>query len=92
MPIQRIREDIVLKIWEQEKKIYFEIRDWGIPFDPRDAKEPDIQEMINQGQTGGLGIFLSRQLMNGFEYRREDEQNVLVMHKTIQEIKALESV
>jgi anti-sigma regulatory factor (Ser/Thr protein kinase) len=84
--------DISVKIWNREQKIFFEIRDWGIPFDPRDVPEPDILEMVNQGQTGGLGIFLSRQLMNGFEYRREDNQNILIMHKTIEELKASGSV
>jgi len=84
--------DIVLKIWEQDEKIFFEIRDWGIPFDPRKTPEPDIEEMVNQGQTGGLGIFLSRQLMNGFEYRRENNQNILIMHKRIEEIKASDSI
>jgi anti-sigma regulatory factor (Ser/Thr protein kinase) len=84
--------DIFLKIWKQDKKIFFEIRDWGIPFDPRESPDPDIQEMVNQGQTGGLGIFLSRQLMNGFEYRREDDQNILIMHKSIEEIKASDSI
>ena len=79
--------DIFLKIWNKDDKIFFEIRDWGIPFDPRDAPDPDIQEMVNQGRTGGLGIFLSRQLMNGFEYSREDNQNVLIMNKWIEDIK-----
>jgi anti-sigma regulatory factor (Ser/Thr protein kinase) len=84
--------DIFVKIWNQEQKIFFEIRDWGIPFDPREVSEPDVQEMVNQGQTGGLGIFLSRQLMNGFEYRRENNQNILIMHKTIEEAKASGSI
>jgi len=84
--------DIFLKIWNQDERIFFEIRDWGIPFDPREAPEPDIQDMVNQGQTGGLGIFLSRQLMNGFEYRREDNQNILIMNKRIEEIKASGSI
>ena len=84
--------DIFLKIWNQEEKIFFEIRDWGIPFDPREAREPDVQEMVNQGQTGGLGIFLSRQIMNGFEYRREDNQNILIIYKRIEEIKTQGSV
>ncbi|UCE41695.1 MAG: ATP-binding protein [Candidatus Aminicenantes bacterium] len=78
--------EISLKVWNQDKKIFFEIRDWGIPFDPRESPEPDIQEMVNQGQTGGLGIFLSRQLMNGFEYRREDDQNILLLYKSIEEM------
>jgi anti-sigma regulatory factor (Ser/Thr protein kinase) len=79
--------EIFLKIWNKDDKIFFEIRDWGIPFDPRDAPDPDIQEMVNQGRTGGLGIFLSRQLMNGFEYSREKDQNVLIMNKRIEDIK-----
>jgi anti-sigma regulatory factor (Ser/Thr protein kinase) len=84
--------EIFLKIWNQDETIFFEIRDWGVPFDPREAPEPDIQEMVDQGQTGGLGIFLSRQLMNGFEYRREDNQNILIMHKRIEELKDSESI
>jgi serine/threonine-protein kinase RsbW len=83
----REKGEIFLKIWNKDEKLFFEIRDWGIPFDPREAPEPDIQEMVNQGRTGGLGIFLSRQLMNGFEYSREDNQNVLIMHKRIEDIK-----
>lgn len=84
--------DIFLRIWNQDEKIFFEIRDWGIPFDPRETKEPDIQKMVSQGQIGGLGIFLSRQLMNGFEYKREDNQNVLIMYKKIEELKVLDSI
>jgi len=78
--------DIFLKVWNHDEILFFEIRDWGIPFDPRDAPEPDVQGMVNRGQTGGLGIFLSRQLMNGFEYQRENDQNVLTMHKRIRDI------
>ena len=75
--------EISIKIWYQAGELYFEIRDWGIPFNPEKIKEPDIQEMVDQNQTGGLGIFLSRKLMNGFEYRRENGQNILTMHKRI---------
>ncbi len=77
--------EISLKIWSQEEKVFFEIRDWGVPFNPRDAQEPDIHEMISKGKTGGLGILLARKLMDGFQYKREDNQNVLVMHKKIEE-------
>ena len=78
--------NILLKIWNREGKIYFEIRDWGVPFDPREIPDPDVQEMVRHGQTGGLGIFLSRQLMNGVEYNREGDQNVLLMYKSIEKI------
>jgi anti-sigma regulatory factor (Ser/Thr protein kinase) len=76
---------ISLKIWNHGNVIFFEIKDRGIPFDPRSARAPDIQEIIKEGRKGGLGIFLSRQLMNGFEYRREDNQNILTMNKRIED-------
>lgn len=77
--------EIFLKIWPEEGKIFFEIRDWGVPFDPRDIQEPDVHKMISKGKTGGLGIMLARRLMDDFKYTREDNQNVLVMHKKIEE-------
>lgn len=73
--------EIFLKTWLREGKIYLEIRDNGIPFDPSKAEKPDIGRIITSEKKGGLGIFLSRRLMDGFSYRREDTQNVLLMFK-----------
>jgi serine/threonine-protein kinase RsbW len=80
--------EISLKIWQQQEKLFFEIRDWGIPFNPRKSKKPDIEEIIRKGKKGGLGIFISRKLMDGFDYKRENEQNVLTMYKRIKEAEA----
>ncbi len=77
--------EIFLKIWQSEEKMFLEIRDWGVPFDPRRLKEPDIQESIRSEKKGGLGVFLSRKLMDGFDYKREKDQNVLTIYKTIKE-------
>ncbi len=80
--------DIFLKTWHQDAMIYLEIRDNGIPFDPTQIKEWDIEEMISKEQKGGLGIFLARKLMDGFSYRRENDQNVLTMYKRAKTKKA----
>ncbi|OGD21458.1 MAG: hypothetical protein A2Y69_00910 [Candidatus Aminicenantes bacterium RBG_13_59_9] len=73
--------DIVISAWHKAGKFYLEVRDSGVPFDPRQVKKPTLEEMISREQMGGLGIFLARKLMDGFLYRREDDQNVLVMYK-----------
>ena len=75
--------DVFLRSWQEEGTIYFEIKDKGIPFDPRKTKTPDVQEIIEKEKIGGYGIFLSRKLMDGFDYKREKNQNILTMHKKI---------
>lgn len=80
--------EIFLKIWLDEGKMFLEIRDWGVPFDPRGLEEPDIQDIIRSEKKGGLGVFLFRKLMDGFEYKREKDQNVLTIYKTIKEAQA----
>ena len=80
--------EIFLKIWQSKGKMFMEIRDWGVPFDPRGLKEPDIQEIIKSEKKGGLGVFLSRKLMDGFDYKREKNQNVLTIYKIIKEAQA----
>lgn len=75
--------DIFLKSWLEEDKVFFEIKDDGIPFDPRTAEKPDIQKMIKDKKTGGLGIHIWRELMDGFDYRRENNQNIVTIFKSI---------
>jgi len=77
------RGEIHLKVWEDKNKFYIEISDEGIPFDPREVEEPDLEKMIVDGQKGGFGIFLARKLMNGFDYRRKNDQNILTIYKTL---------
>jgi len=75
--------EILLKSWLNDEKIFFEIRDNGIPFDPRILKKPDIKEIIKSEKKGGFGVFLSRTFMDGFDYKRENNQNVLTIYKNI---------
>jgi len=74
---------IVLRSWRQGNRLYFEVRDSGIPFDPRTMKRPDLREILRTARKGGFGIFLSRTMMDGFDYRREDGRNVLTLYKKL---------
>ena len=76
--------DIFLKVWRENDWIHFEIRDHGIAFDPSKAKKPDIKRMMSDEQKGGLGIYLTRKLMDRFDYRREGCQNILIMSKRLE--------
>jgi len=74
---------IYLKTWKKHNKFYFEIKDNGIPFNPTKVKKPDIEEIMNSRKKGGLGVYLSQKLMDGFSYKREHDQNILTIYKKI---------
>ncbi|MFO7980472.1 MAG: ATP-binding protein [Candidatus Aminicenantes bacterium] len=73
---------IYLKSWIEKNIVFFEIKDDGIPFDPRSIKKPNISEIIDKEKKGGLGVFLIRSLMNSVEYQRKKNQNILLMSKS----------
>lgn len=75
------RGGIVIRAWLADARLHLELRDKGVAFDPRTVKRPSLREMLSGERMGGLGIFLARRLMDGFDYRREDGQNVLTMSK-----------
>jgi len=84
--------EIFLKTWQQKKKIFLEIRDDGIPFDPRESEAPNIEEIIENNKKGGFGIFLALKLMDGFDYKRDNNQNILTIYKKLTKAGASESV
>lgn len=77
------KDKIFLKTWKEKENFFLEIRDNGIPFDPRKAKKPDIKKILKTEQVGGLGILISRKFMDGFDYKRTHNQNILIISKII---------
>ena len=54
-------------------------RDDGKPYNPLDAKEPDITASADDRAIGGLGIFMVRKMMDDVQYMYKDGQNVLTL-------------
>ena len=61
--------------------IRIEIRDTGIPFNILDRQDPDVTLPMEQREIGGLGIFLTRKIMDEVNYARADDENVLMLVK-----------
>lgn len=61
----------------------FRICDEGRPFDPTMAPDPDLTLDADSRPVGGLGIFLSRKIMDEILYRRVGHRNVVTMRKKI---------
>lgn len=60
-----------------------QIIDYGMEFDPTEAKEADTTLSSEERPIGGLGIFLIRQIMDSVEYQRIDGRNILLITKKL---------
>jgi serine/threonine-protein kinase RsbW len=58
-----------------------EIIDNGRYFDPTSAPEPDLSLPIAERDPGGLGIHLTRGMMDRVRYRRSSGYNILQLEK-----------
>ncbi len=62
-------------------KIVFE--DSGIEFNPLDREDPDIDVSLEERTIGGLGIFLSKEVVDDIDYRYENNKNILTITKKV---------
>jgi anti-sigma regulatory factor (Ser/Thr protein kinase) len=75
--------DITIRFRIEGGVFCVEIRDRGIPFNPDEAPDPDLEEKISSGTGGGLGIFLFKILTDGYAYKRDGDENILTLRKRI---------
>ena len=59
------------------------IEDTAPAYNPLLAPRPDVESPLAERKPGGLGVYLSRQLMDGLEYRRLDGKNQLTIRKRL---------
>lgn len=64
-------------------RLVAEIRDRGVPFNPLQRADPDVDATLEDREIGGLGIFLARQMMDVIRYRRADGHNCLTLVKRL---------
>ena len=57
--------------------------DSGIPFDPLKKVDPDVTLPAEEREIGGLGIFMTRKIMDDVTYTYRDGQNILTLKKNL---------
>jgi phosphoserine phosphatase RsbU/P len=76
------REHIIrVNLNVQPGEVRIEVEDDGQPFNPLEAPEVDITKPLEETTIGGLGIHLVRKVMDGLEYERQGNRNLLIMKK-----------
>lgn len=77
------KHEISIAVSMDKKDLEITFKDYGIPFNPLSQQKPDINLPAEKRPIGGLGIFLISQVMDKMHYSRKNDQNILVLNKSI---------
>lgn len=77
------KHEIKITISLKNKILTIKITDEGIPFNPLEQQQPDINLPAEDRPVGGLGIFLISQIMDEMHYARLKNKNILTLNKRI---------
>ena len=72
-----------VQVSEEPRRVDVTFRDRGVPYNPLEKEDPDVTALAAERKLGGLGIFLTKQLMDEVQYEYRDGQNVLTLTKRI---------
>lgn len=73
--------EIRIELSCKEGKITAAFTDDGKPFNILEMETPDITAPADDRPIGGLGIHLTRSMMDEVNYKREEGKNVLILRK-----------
>ncbi|MDZ7860209.1 MAG: anti-sigma factor antagonist [Candidatus Krumholzibacteriota bacterium] len=69
-----------IRAWPGNVEIH--LRDRGKPFNWSGVEDPDLEEYVEMGKRGGLGIYLMNRLMDHIRYESSSGGNHLIMSKS----------
>lgn len=75
--------EITVELLIPEHALMLTFADSGVPYNPLEAKEPDVTGSLAERKVGGLGIFVVKRLMDEVTYRRADGKNLLTLKKIV---------
>ncbi|MBQ1820131.1 MAG: anti-sigma factor antagonist [Clostridia bacterium] len=57
--------------------------DHGVPYDPLAHRDPDVLLSAGEREIGGLGIFMTKKIMDDVAYEYRNGQNILTLKKNL---------
>ena len=57
--------------------------DRGVPYDPLAREDPDVTMAAEERQIGGLGVYMTKKIMDDVSYLYSGGQNILTMKKKL---------
>ncbi len=72
-----------VEVSEEPVAVTITFIDHGVPYDPLATEDPDITLPANERDIGGLGIFMTKKLMDDMSYEYKNGQNILTLKKNL---------
>ena len=73
--------DAAIRVEADSSGASITFEDGGKPFDPTKKEDPDATAPAEKRQIGGLGIFITKKIMDGIAYEYREGKNILSIRK-----------
>ena len=70
-----------VEVINQPLSVVITFIDHGVPYDPLAKEDPDVTLPAEERGIGGLGIYMSKQMMDDIEYKHDGKHNILKFKK-----------
>ena len=80
--------EINIKVNAIESQIKIQIVDDGMAFNPFEVSAPDIDKSLDDRDIGGLGIHLTKNIMDEYQYQSLGNKNIVTLMKQLDELEA----
>ena len=75
---------VLVDVEEEPLSVSITFIDHGTPYDPLAKEDPDVTLSAEEREIGGLGIFMTKQVMDDISYEYKDGRNILTLKKNLQ--------
>ena len=70
-----------VEVSEEPLAVIITFMDGGKPFDPTGKEDPNVKLSAEERSIGGLGIFMTKKIMDDVKYEYKDGKNILTLRK-----------
>ncbi len=74
---------VTVDVDDDAGEVVIQFADSGIPYNPLEKEDPDVTLSASERQIGGLGIFMTKKVMDQVLYEHKNGQNILTLKKKL---------